>query len=324
MSENFPPNPDGTDGVPGSGGQSQDPGAQPPYGQPYGQQPPFGQQPGAQPPYGQPYGQQPPYGQPYGQQPPYGQQSPFGQQPYGQFPNAGGGNLGVPAHGPFSFGEGFTVAWRAFGARAGMWLGLMAICAVVSLATSTFLGGPVDWNANVNGESFSAADLFPSPSWAATALLRDLAAQLVVAILTIKLTQHAVRQVRGEQVTFSSFFTTVNGNATIISAFVIAAATILVDRAPFIGPLAGVALTAMTIFVGAFAAEPGARGISPLQESVQLFIQRPGAALATFAGGFLLILGGFITCCVGLLAAVPLASLYSGYGFQRILGRPIG
>ena len=133
-----------------------------------------------------------------------------------------------------------------------------------------------------------------------------------------------MRQVRGEQVTFSSFFTTVNGNATVISALVIAAATILVDRAPFIAPLAGLALSAMTIFVGAFAAEPGARGIRPLQESVQLFIQHPGAALATFAGAFLLILGGFITCCVGLLAAVPLASLYSGYGFQRILGRPIG
>ena len=92
MSENFPPHPDGTDGAPGSDGQPQGPGAQPPYGQPYAQQPPFGQQPGAQPPYGQPYDQQPPYGQ----------QSPFGQQPYGQFPNAGGSNLGVPAHGPFS------------------------------------------------------------------------------------------------------------------------------------------------------------------------------------------------------------------------------
>ena len=305
MSNDLPPYPDGTNGEPGSREEPQQPGAQPPYGQ--------------QPPYAP----QSPFGQPYAQQSPYGQQPPFGQQPYGQFPNAGGGNLGVPAHGPFSFGEGFTVAWRAFGARAGMWLGLMAICAVVGLATSAFLGGPVDWSANVNGDSFNAANLFPSPSWAATALLRDLAAQLVVAILTIKLTQHALRQVRGEQVTFSSFFTTVNGNATVISALVIAAATILVDRAPFIGSLAGIALTALTIFVGAFAAEPGATGISPIQSSVQLFVQRPGAALATFAGGLIFIIGGFVTCCVGLLVAIPLASLYSGYGFQRILGRPI-
>lgn len=309
MSDGLPPNPNGSEGAPGPGEPQQPYGQQPPYGQPSGGQGPYGQQP--------PYGQQAPYGQPYGQQP------PFGQQPYGQFPSTSGSSLGVPAIGPFSFGEGFTVAWKAFGARAGMWLGLMAVCIGVGLVISTFLGGPVDWNANVNGESFNAANLFPTPTWAATALLRDLASEVIVAILTIKLTQHAVRQVRGETVTFSSFFTTANANATLISAFVIAAATVLIDRTPFVAPLAGIALSALTLFVGAFAAEPGAAGISPIVSSVQLFAQRPGAALATFAGGLIFIIGGFLACCIGLVVAIPLAALYSAYGFQRILGRPI-
>ena len=328
---------DHTGPTPGAGDEPDDGAAQvpptppygqtpPPYGQPvpppYGQtpQPPYGQTP--QPPYGQPQGQTPPpYGQPYGQTPPpYGQ--PYGQPgaPFGQAPQGPG--LGVPATGPFSFGEGFTVAWRLFTARVGMWLGIIAILALAGIVASG-LGGRYTMSTDISDAGFRATDLLAGAGWSVRALLGSFLTGFVGALGSFLIVQHALRQLSGAPVSFGSFFSIANAQVTLVCATVLGGVSLVADRIPFFGGVISLAVSIFTLFAGALAAEVGAHGISPLTDSAKLVMARPGESFATIGAGILLFIAGAAACCVGLLVTVPMAGMYVAYTFQRLHGRPI-
>ncbi len=282
-----------------------DPNSQDPYGQnpggqnPGGQQPPpspYGQQPGAQNPYGQnPYGQ-PQYGQGQYGQPPYGQ-PPFGQPQFSQ-----------PQLAPFSATDSIGWGWRFFTRN---WGPLLALGALSIIAPTVLTVNNVDGNDSLLSFGFAPVNFGLA-----------LVGSVVMFIFMVAMTKGAVDVARtGAKASFGGCFEGLNWSGVLLTGLVYAA---IVEVASLFLLIPGLVATLLLMFLPVVVVlMPQADVGTALKTSVTGVTDHFGNSLLLA----LLALGvgvlGFLACCVGVFAAIPIINGALAHGYLRLTGQPV-
>lgn len=245
---------------------------------------------------------------PYGSTPPaYGEQPPPPPPGYG----APGGYQQ-----PFSAPEAIGWAWRAFTRSPGMWI-------VVALITFV-IGGALGFGSNL---------VVPSPAFEfdgtstfqfdGAGLAREIAAQFVISVLayviSVAVARIALDVAAGQTIDIGRAFSRVSIGQSLLAGLIVYL-IIFVGLALCVLP--GIVAIFFTYFVTYFVAS-GQTATDAVTSSFRLVAANIGDSLLLALLSVLVIIGGLLTLCVGLLVAFPIVTLAGAYAFERFQGRAV-
>ena len=102
---------------------------------------------------------------------------------------------------------------------------------------------------------------------------------------------------------------------------------ILVGILTFVGfvlcILPGIAVAFFTMFWGYFVVDKNMSPVDAIKASFELVKDNIGAVIVFLILGWLVTLAGFIACIVGLVVAMPVVTIATGYMYKRLQGEPV-
>ena len=102
---------------------------------------------------------------------------------------------------------------------------------------------------------------------------------------------------------------------------------ILVGIMTFVGfvlcILPGIAVAFFTMFWGYFVVDKNMSPVDAIKSSFELVKDNIGAVILFLVLGWLVTLAGAIACLVGLIVAVPVVTIATGYMYKRLQGEPV-
>lgn len=282
-----------------TGGTPPGDGSHNPYGDSSGQQG-WGQQPGDQP-YGQP-GQEPYPGQGYGQQghepypgegyarPGYGQQ--FGEPGYPQ-PGAFGGAV---ATGKLSATDAIGAAWQLFKNNPVPWILFTLAMGVANGITSVM--------SNSNSIGIAA--------------LGTLLTLIVGFVFQAFMIRGALLEVDGHKPEIGDFFKLHNFGWFVVAGIIVG---IAVSLGMILLILPGLAIAFFTYWTYIFVVDRNMTAMDAIKSSFNAIKSDGGNLFLLAILNVLIVLAGFIALFVGLLIAIPVATLASVVAYRAITGQ---
>lgn len=309
-----PGEPDGTPGPDGTQGPDGTPpgGHEPPS---YGQPGPYGTPPGGTPPpnpYGSPYGAQP--GDPYGAQPPGGG---FGPPPPGPYDPYGAAQPLGPT--PYSITAAIGYGWRKFTENAGLFILVMVLWFVVSGVVSFTVG-------LVTGTGLDLSASGQDPSWSVNPLgggnfLGSATESLVTSIIGFfvqaLVTKAALDITHGRRPSLDTMADGLNWGQLAIAAILLSVATTIGYLLCF---LPGLVVWLLTMFTFHFIIDQRLDAIEAIKASLRLVADNLGNTIGFALLCLVVVVAGFLACCVGLLAALPVVFIGTAYTYRSLRG----
>ncbi len=328
-----PPPPGGGYPPPGQGGY-------PPPGQ--GGYPPPGQRPptartrrlsaasaagqGGYPPPQQ--GGYPPPPPPSGYPPPP-QQGGYPPPPQGApgYPPAGY-QAGPPGYGgaqPFNVGEAFSWAWNKFSKNAAPLIiatlvyGLIVIVLqfIINLLQAAVSPGVSDYTSDSSGFSYS----WSTTSMGLGGILISIVGWFVMLIVGAAIQSGFLSGVldiaNGQQVSVGSFFRPRNIGQVIVAGLIVGVITTI---GFFLCVIPGLLASILLIFTVVALLDRNLSAVDAVKTSFETSKANFGPAFLTWLVGIAIIFVGALLCGVGLLVAVPVASLFLVFAWRRITG----
>lgn len=256
--------------------------------------------------YGQRYGDQG-YSQPqYGGQQDHGQR--YGDPTYGAAYPQGGYGEAMPAApyatpGRVSATDAVKAGWRMFTGNPLPWVLMTLISGLVSGITSQF--------------SQSTSDDPNSFALSLGGILLSLLSALVGVLFQAFIIRGALLEVDGHKPSFGDFFKLHNFGWFLV-------AMILVSIASFIGLLAllvgAIVVYFFLYWTGYFAIDRNMQAIDAIKSSFNAIKSDAGNLFALALLNVLIMIAGFLALLVGVLVAVPVATLASVYAYRVITG----
>lgn len=126
--------------------------------------------------------------------------------------------------------------------------------------------------------------------------------------------------VRGEKLEASRVMSLDNIGNYLLTALLVAVMT-------FVGlilcVLPGIAVMFFTMFWGYFVVDKNMSPVEAITASFNLVKENVGAVIIFLLLGWLVTFVGFIACFVGLIVAIPVVTIATGYMYKRLQGEPV-
>ncbi|OBK79475.1 hypothetical protein [Mycobacterium sp. 1274761.0] len=307
----YPPPGQGNYPPPGQGGY-------PPPPPPGGYPPP--PQQGGYPPTPPPSGYPPPPQQGgYPPPPPGAPGYPPGQPGY---PPAGPGYGGPQA---FNVGEAFSWAWNKFSKNAGPLIvatlvyGLITIVlqVVINLLEAAVSPGASSYTSDSSGFSFAWSPFSGGP----VAILISIVGWVVSLIVNAAIQSAYIGGVldiaNGQQVSVGSFFRPRNIGQVIVAGLIVG---IITTVGFFLCVIPSLLASIMLLFTVVALLDRNLSAVDAVKTSFDTSKANFGNAFLTWLVFVVTILVGALVCGIGLLVAVPVATLFLVYSWRRITG----
>ncbi len=323
-----PPPPDGGYPPPGQqrGYPPQQQGGYPPHQHQQGGYPP--PQQGGYPPPPQQGGYPPP--PPPSGYPPPPQQGGYPPPPgAAQYPPAFGGyGAGAPGYGggqAFSVGEAFSWAWNKFSKNAGPLIvatlvyGLIVIVlqVVINLLQAAVSPGASEYSSDGSGFSYA----FSATSMGVGGILVSIVGWFVSLIVGAAIQSAYISGVldiaNGQQVSVGSFFRPRNIGQVIVAGLIVGVITTI---GLFLCVIPGLLASIMLLFTVVALLDRNLSAVDAVKTSFDVSKANFGNVFLTWLVCVAIAFVGALLCGVGLLVAVPVATLVLAYAWRRISG----
>lgn len=241
-------------------------------------------------------------------------------------PGPAGGGFGAPmqAGGSFSVGDAFNWGFKKFQENLGpiilASLIVFAAVAVLEIIIWVVMIGSLTASTTVDqygvvhtsGGGFGLF-LFGYGAFMIVMMLGSYLVQMAIIRATLMITN-------GEQVTLNRMFSTER-----IGTFI--AAAVLVVIGTYIGMvlcfIPGLIFMFFSFFFGWFVIDKQMGAVESIQASFRLVNQNMGTCVGLIIGSFIAYAVGAILCGIGLLVAIPVIVLATGYSYRRMQGEAV-
>lgn len=278
----------------------------PPYGQPGGYPPPPGYgapQPGSYPP-------PPGYGTPPGGYPPPPPTAGYGAplQPTPGF----GGPGGTPT---LNIADALGYAWNKYKSNAGVWIGILLIAAVISIAVGAIF---TDWSqVGEFDEDMTFTDYAEFSDFSVWGIIGRIVTTIVGYLISAALIRGALHELDGNRPGIGAFFQFTNVGAIIVASFLVGLAT-GIGLVLLIIP--GIIIAFLTYWTLQFVIDQEQDAITAIKSSFGAISANVGPLVLLALVLVALNIVGFLLCLVGLLVSVPLTVLASTYAYRVVVG----
>ncbi|MFF0818697.1 hypothetical protein ACFYVR_26640 [Rhodococcus sp. NPDC003318] len=309
-----PPNPaSGYPPPPPGYGQPQQ-GGYPPPPPNYGQQPQQGGYPPPPPNYGQgpgayPGGYPPPpgYGQP---QPGYGGYPPPPPSGYDN-PNQFGPGFGGPGGTPqLTVGDAIGYGWNKFKNNAGVWVGILVIAGLISIAVSLIFA---DWGSITDPDSASFAD----NTFSLWGIIGRIVTTIVGYLISAALIRGALHELDGNRPGIGAFFQFSNVGAIIIASFLVG---LMTGIGLILLIIPGLVVAFLSYWTLQFVIDQDQDAITAIKSSFSAISKNVGPLLLLALALIGINIVGALLCLIGLLVTVPIAIIASTYAYRVVVG----
>jgi uncharacterized membrane protein len=319
----YPPPGQGGYPPPGQGGY-------PPPGQGGYPPPPPPHQQGGYPPPTPPGGYPPPPQQ--GGYPPPPQQGGYPPPPGGAhgYSSAPGGYPppGEPGYGgaqAFSVGDAFSWAWNKFSKNAAPLIiatlvyGLIVIVlqVIINFLQAALSPGVSDYSSDANGISYS----WSSSSMGVGGIIVSIVGWFVMLIVGAAIQSAYLSAVldiaNGQEVSVGSFFRPRNIGQVVVAGLIVGVITTI---GLFLCVIPGLLASIMLIFTVIALLDRNLSAVDSVKTSFNLSKANFGNVFLTWLVGVVIVAVGALLCGIGLLVAVPVASLFLVYAWRRLSG----
>ncbi len=263
--------------------------------------------PGGYPPppgYGapQPGGYPPPPGSGYPPPPNGGYGAPI------QSPPGFGGPNGTPQ---LTVGDALGYAWNKYKANAGVWIGILFIALLISLAVSAIF---TDWGSIGDADSASFSNSFDFSVWG---LIGRIVTTVVSYLISAALIRGALNELDGNRPGFGAFFQFSNVGAIIIASFLVG---IMTGIGLILLIIPGIIIAFLTWWTLEFVIDQDQDAITAIKSSFGAISQHVGPLLLLALACVGLNIVGALLCGLGLLVSIPLTIIASTYAYRVVVG----
>lgn len=231
-------------------------------------------------------------------------------------PPLGGNPPPVGGFSPYKASDAIGYGWRKFKDNTGAFI-LGTLLVAVALVTLTFISGAIA----------------PTPSYRTTggdfhfdagATIASLVAQTITGtigyIFSAMMVRGAIDVTNGEQFNIGKAFGKLNIGSVLLTGLLLSVLT-TVGIALLVLP--GIVFGIFSFFTIYFVVDKNAAPFEALQSSFKLVTANFGDGFLTGLLAALVIVAGAVACLIGLLAAIPIATLAGAYAYKSFTGGPI-
>ncbi|MBB1041463.1 MULTISPECIES: hypothetical protein [unclassified Dietzia] len=254
------------------------------------------------------FGQEPYPGQGYGQE-------GYGQQAYGQ-QGSGGQGFGQQPYGDHGYGAGYPQSGQGGGP---VMTGRVSATDAIGAGWQMFKNNPLPW-VLVTLAMFLANGLASSISNSQSASVAFLGSILAIAVSFLFqafIIRGALLEVDGHKPEIGDFFKLQNFGAFVIAAILVAIAT-SIGLILLIIP--GIVIAFFLYWTLHFVVDRNMTAIDAMKSSVNAIKSDAGNLFALAVLNILVVVAGFLALFVGLLIAIPVATLASVFAYRTITG----
>ncbi|OBK20159.1 hypothetical protein, partial [Mycobacterium asiaticum] len=231
---------------------------------------------------------------------------------------------GAPAGSDFSVGNAFSWAWGKFTQNAAAlavptllyFLALAAVIGIpfgIAMATSDTTTTSYDYG---SGYAYEASSSSFSTVGYIVLTLGYIAAFFVAMYMQAALVSGALDIADGKPVSIGTFFKPRNVGGVLLTTLLLGLAAVLTS-CTFVGPLI---ITFFGQFAIAFAVDKGLSPVDAIKASIATVRANLGPSALSWLVQYAVVLVGEIACFIGLVAALPVASLIQVYTYRKLTG----
>ncbi len=224
----------------------------------------------------------------------------------------------VGGTGPYSAVEAAKFGWAKFTNNPGPWvltLVLMfAVTVFLSIVTMplTSSGNPTDLD--------SLASLAQAGGFSFVGTLVNIAISAVAYILSALLVRGSLDETEGTKFSISSAFSRLDIVPVLLLGILLSIGTTIGTMLCF---LPGIAFSFFTMFSLFYLIDRNVNPIEAIVESAKLVAGKLGESILTFLVMAGVIILGILACCIGLIAAIPVAQIALAYAYKRLNDQPV-
>jgi Predicted integral membrane protein len=237
---------------------------------------------------------------------------------------AGGGNQPAEATSAIKYGwEKFLQYWQVILVALIIGFVAMAALGVIGFLIQRSLTSVDDCTVRVSNGVIRSSGCGSSPGFFTTlfaSALFQFLFYLGSTILQYFIIRATLIIVRGEKLEASNVMSFDNFGPYFLTA-------ILVGVMTFVGfvlcILPGIAVVFFTMFWGYFVIDKNMKPVEAITASFNLVKENIGAVIIFLLLSWVVTLAGFIALCVGLIVAMPVVTIATGYMYKRLQGEPV-